>query len=202
MIGAVKPPSFTPRLKYELSQHFGSPTVNWCGIPVPRQWRCGNQGNIASVLIEKPARGNFLPLIDGGFSLQYTPLMEYREGKGMILFCQMDVTGRTEHEPAADRLTLNIISYVAGWKPYPVLRALYAGEKAGKVYLEKAGLSAGDYTGGALTSDQVLIAGPGSGEVLSNNADIIRNWLKTGGRSNGYGAYRRMKLRNCSQMFI
>ena len=64
-----------------------------------RVWRCGNRGNVASVLIEKPARGDFLPILDGGFSLQYSPLMEYREGKGMVLFCQMDVTGRTESRP-------------------------------------------------------------------------------------------------------
>jgi beta-galactosidase len=56
---------------------------------VPRLWRCGNRGNVASVLIEKPAVGDFLPIVDGGFSLQYSPLMEYREGKGMLLFCQM-----------------------------------------------------------------------------------------------------------------
>ena len=69
------------------------------------------------MLIEKPARGDFLPIVDGGFSLQYSPLMEYREGKGMVLFCQMDVTGRTETDPAAERLARNILSYVSAWKP-------------------------------------------------------------------------------------
>ena len=38
------------------------PTVRWCDIPVSRVWRCGNRGNVASALIEKPARGSFLPL--------------------------------------------------------------------------------------------------------------------------------------------
>ena len=94
-----------PRLKYDTEPHFsGTPTVKWCDIAVPRVWRCGNRGNVASVLIEKPARGDFLPIVDGGFSLQYSPLMEYREGKGMVLFCQMDVTGRTESDPAAETL--------------------------------------------------------------------------------------------------
>ena len=46
------------------------PTVQWCDIPVTRLWRCGNRGNVASVLIEKPARGDFLPILDGGYSLQ------------------------------------------------------------------------------------------------------------------------------------
>ncbi|MCJ7543535.1 MAG: hypothetical protein MUP47_03045, partial [Phycisphaerae bacterium] len=95
-----------PRSKYELNPKFnGAPTVTWCGMPVTRAWRCGCRGNVASVLIEKPACGDFLPIVDGGFSLQYSPLMEYRQGKGMVLFCQMDVTGRTEADPAAETLT-------------------------------------------------------------------------------------------------
>ncbi len=107
-----------PRLKYELNRKFnGAPTVQWCDMPVTRLWRCGNRGNVASVLLEKPVRGDFLPIIDGGYSLQYSPLLEYREGQGMVLFCQMDVTGRTESDPAADLLVRNILRYVAAWKP-------------------------------------------------------------------------------------
>src|SRR5262249_11516437 len=56
-----------PLLKYELRPRYG-PTVQWCDIPVTRLWRCGNRGNVASVLIEKPAQGDFLPIVDGGFS--------------------------------------------------------------------------------------------------------------------------------------
>ena len=84
-------------------------------------WRCGNRGNVASVLIEKPARGDFLPILDGGFSLQYSPLLEYREGQGMVLFCQMDVTGRTEQDPAAE---------IAGPQPARLRGRLAAGAAA------------------------------------------------------------------------
>jgi len=105
-----------PRLKYEMRPRYG-PTIQWCDIPVTQVWRCGNQGNVASVLIEKPARGDFLPILDGGFALQYSPLLEYREGQGLVLFCQMDVTGRTEPEPAADTLVRNLLRYVSAWKP-------------------------------------------------------------------------------------
>ena len=86
------------RLKYEMRPRYGI-TVQWCDLPVTRLWRCGNRGNVASVLIEKPACGDFLPILDGGFSLQYSPLMECREGNGLVLFCQVDVTGRTESYP-------------------------------------------------------------------------------------------------------
>ncbi|MFC2123468.1 hypothetical protein ACFLU5_01555 [Bacteroidota bacterium] len=169
------------QLNLEISEQYRSPSTKWCDMEVTRIWRCGNRGNVASVLIEKPARGNFLPLTDGGYSLQYSPLMEYREGKGVVLFCQMDVSGRTETDPAAQKLTRNIISYVSGFKPAPNREALYIGDTSGKSHLEKAAISAGSYNGGKLSSSQVLILGPGSGKQLSAHTGDISKWLKKGG---------------------
>jgi len=174
-----------PRLKYELSPRYSSaPAVKWCNIEVSHVWRCGNRGNIASVLIEKPARGDFLPIIDGGYSLQYSPLMEYREGKGMVLFCQMDVTGRTEDDPAAARLVRNILSYVSdksNWRPTPTRQAVYVGDPAGRRHLTFAGIAVAPYDGVKLSPDQVLIAGTGGGQKLAENAASIADFLKAGG---------------------
>ncbi len=183
----------TPRLKYELSRRYnGAPSVKWCETEVTRVWRAGCRGNVASVLIEKPARGDFLPILDGGYSLQYSPLMEYREGKGVVIFCQLDVTGRTETDPAAERLARNILDYVSapgtarlrrdGWKPAAKRKAVYAGDPAGRSHLEKAGVSVGSYEGGALSADQVLIVGPGGGQKLAACAPAVGAWLKAGGR--------------------
>jgi beta-galactosidase len=168
------------RLQYEMRPRYG-PTVNWCDIPVTRVWRCGNYGNVASVLIEKPARGDFLPVVDGGFSLQYSPLMEYREGKGMVLFCQMDLTGRTEADPASERLAANILQYVAAWKPAPRRTALYVGDPAGGGHLESAGVRLGTYEGGDLSPDVVLVVGPGGGRKLAARAAAVADWLRGGG---------------------
>jgi beta-galactosidase len=170
-----------PRMNYKLSPDFNYvPTVTWCGIPVTRLWRCGCRGSVASVLIEKPACGDFLPILDGGFSLQYSPLLEYREGKGLVLFCQMDVTGRTDSEPAAEILISNIIEYVSKWKPSPPRRAFYAGESKGMSHLLAAGFRPGSYEGGELQPDQVLIVGPGS-KNLAANKDSVNAMLKSGG---------------------
>ena len=169
-----------PRLKYEMRPRYG-PTVQWCGIPVTRLWRCGNRGNVASALIEKPPRGDFLPILDGGYSLQYSPLMEYREGKGMVLFCQMDVTGRTETDPAAETLARNVLRYVSVWKPPPRRVAVYVGDAAGKKYLEDVGVSRGSYDGGELSGDQVLVLGHGGGERLAENKAAIAKFLNGGG---------------------
>ena len=106
-------------------------------------WRCGNRGSVASVLIEKPACGDFLPILDGGFSLQYSPLLEYRQGRGMILFCQMDVTGRTENDPAATHLVGNMLRYVNHWKAEEkrkVMPISEEGDDGTTEYLEKIGV--------------------------------------------------------------
>ncbi len=169
------------RLTYELRPRHG-PTVKWCDIPVPRLWRCGNRGNVASVLIEKPARGDFLPIVDGGYSLQYSPLLEYREGQGMIVFCQIDVTGRTENDPVAQTLAGNLLGYVSAWKPAPSHSAVYAGEAAGRAHLESSGIAVRLYERGKLAADDVLVAGPGCGQSLAADAKGIADWLNAGGR--------------------
>lgn len=172
----------SPQLKYELSPRFnGAPSVRWCDIEVTRAWRRGNRGNVASVLIEKPANGDCLPILDGGFSLQYSPLMECRKGKGMLLFCQVDVNGRTENDPAAERLAHNIFAYVSTWEPATQRKALYAGEALGKSYFEKAGIAVGAYEGGAIPENVVLIAGPGCSEKLIAHTESIHAFVKAGG---------------------
>jgi beta-galactosidase len=169
------------RLNYTVGSRY-SPEVKWCGLEVTRVWRCGCRGNVASVLPEKPARGDFMPVLDGGYSLQYSPLLEYREGQGMVLFCQMDVTGRTESDPAADHLARNLIRYAVAWKPSPRRKAYYAGDPAGKAHLDAAGFAPHVYTGGPLPSDAVLIAGPGAVGQLAGRESDIHKWLGTGGR--------------------
>lgn len=165
-----------PRLSYQThDRRFnGAPTVKWCGLDVTRVWRCGNRGNVASVLLEKPARGDFLPVLDGGYSLQYSPLMEYREGRGVVLFCQMDVTGRSESDPAAERLARNILRYVADWKPAPRRFALYAGKEEGKAFLARMGIAAVDYDGGKISEDQVLIVTGGARQKLPAHLEGAR----------------------------
>ena len=170
-----------PRLTYDRPRKFNYvPTVQWCGITVPRLWRCGNRGSVASALIEKPACGDFLPVLDCGYALQYTPLLEYREGKGMVLFCQMDLNGRTESDPAAEALGRNIIEYVAGWKAGRNRKVVYAGDPAGQRYLQSAGLAPASFGGEALSDGHVLVVGPGGGQELKSST-ALAGWLRNGG---------------------
>ncbi len=158
-----------------------APTDRWCGIPVTRVWRCGNRGNVASVLIEKPAQGDFLPILDGGYSLQYSPLMQYREGQGMILFCQMDVTGRTDQDPAAEILLHNLFDHITTWQPAPQRRPVYAGSAQGKHYLQSLGIHARSIGDEDLTKDDALIVDSGGHRELANHATAIGKWIEAGG---------------------
>jgi hypothetical protein len=170
-------------LDYKLSPRYnGAPTVHWCGLEVTRLWRCGNWGNVASVLIEKPLRGDFLPILDGGYALQYSPLLEYREGRGLVLFCQMDVTARTERDPAAETLANNILRYVDAWRPAPRRTAMYAGEPAGLAWLAACGIEAAPFKGEPPVADELLVVGPGGGRDLAAKAPATTEWVKAGGR--------------------
>jgi beta-galactosidase len=169
-----------PRLKYEIGERY-APSVKWCGLDMTRLWRCGNRGNVASVLIEKPACGDFLPVVDAGFSLQYSPLLEYREGRGMLLFCQMDVTGRSEEDPAAEILARNLLQYVSAWQPTPRRLAWYVGSPEGRQHLERAGVAVTTYDGGDLGADEVLVIGSGGGAQLAPHAAAISRFVQNGG---------------------
>lgn len=169
-----------PRLKYQLRPRYG-PTVEWAGMPVTRVWRCGNRGNVASVSIEKPARGDFLSLLDGGFNLQYSPLMEYREGKGAVWFCQLDVTGRTESDPVANRLAANLIQYASEWKPGLRRHAIYAGDSAGREFLNQMANPVRLFEGQTLSDDDVLIIGPQAEPAMATHTSQLAQWLKSGG---------------------
>jgi hypothetical protein len=173
-----------PRLPQPYKNSYsGEGEVMWCGIQLAHGQRCGRLGSVASVLIEKPACGDFMPVLDGGYSLQYSPLMVYREGKGMVLFCQMDVTGRSEGDPAAETLAGNILQYVAAWKAAETGRkVVYAGDPAGERHLKHSGIVPVSYAAGKLSPNDVLVVGTGGGKPLAADADAVGAFIKGGGR--------------------
>jgi hypothetical protein len=99
----------------------------------------------------------------------------------MVIFCQLDVTGRTENEPVAETLVRNLLQYVSAWKPAPRRQAVYVGEPAGRDHLESIGVSPGSYESGNLPPGGVLVAGPGCSQKLAGKKAAIVDWLKAGG---------------------
>ncbi len=85
------------------------PKSSWNGFLNTHIWYCGQRGNVADLLPEKPSRGNWLPLYHGGFDLQYAPAILFREGKAKILFSQLNLSGRTEAEIQAEHVLAELL---------------------------------------------------------------------------------------------
>ena len=92
----------------EIEVHYNADS--WAGHRNTRVWRCRNRGNVASVIPEKPTIGDWRALCDGGFDLQYAPLLDWTLGDGRVTFCQLDVTDRTVDDPVADDLVNRLVS--------------------------------------------------------------------------------------------
>lgn len=81
---------------------------------------------VTSYMYAKDDGSYMKPLLDageGGFgtgNLEYTPLFEAREGRGLILSCQMRVTDCFRTVPAAKKLIRNLLNYIETWKPETV----------------------------------------------------------------------------------
>ena len=140
----------------------GNPTWRWAGHSNTRVWRNQNWGNVAHSLIEKPPVGNFLPVIDGGFELQYVALMEYTQGKGSIIFCQAEVIGRTVPDPAAEKLLANILSYVDTREPAEFKKVYYIKDKNVEKLLNQLHIESTLYTGAENIDNAILVVGPES----------------------------------------
>jgi hypothetical protein len=148
-------PPYLPDLP-EAETH--DPLWKWSGFTNTRVWRCGNRGNVASVLIEKPARGDWRALVDGEFDLQYAALLECAEGRGRVVFCQLDVTGRTADEPAADRLVVKLLEELDGGSPRRGRAVAALGKETERLLRDAGGAGAA-----AGAEGRLLVVGPGAG---------------------------------------
>ncbi len=146
----------------------GDPVVDWLGFPNTRVWKWGNYATVASVVIEKPHFGDFLPLADCEFDLAYTPLLEYRSGRGIVLFCQLDISERTEEEPVVRRVWANLLSYLANPLRKRSRRTLYIGGDEGRTTLDMLHVRYEPSAALNVKPEDLLIVGPGAKEALSS----------------------------------
>ncbi len=143
-----------------------NPRWTWCGFRNTRVWRCRNRGTVASVLIEKPPVGRWRAMATGGFDLQYAPLLAARVGLGRVVFCQLDVTARTEPDPDADRAVRRLLRDAC--RPGRTGRSVvYHGDDRGAALLTQLGVpharAATPATEGG--RDPLLVLGPGAKDI-------------------------------------
>jgi beta-galactosidase len=156
--------------------------------PYPHAPHWGNTGSVASVVIETPHQGAFTPLLECEFDLAYSPLLEWRDGAGTVLFCQLDLTGRIGLEPAADLLTRNLLRYLDGYarqRRGPAGRSLFfLGEEKGSAFVRGLGLQFAMHRSGPLRlspAGHVAVVGPDALAAATTNLQELRAFVRAGG---------------------
>lgn len=138
--------------------------INWRGspdlLPEGRQAKSydtqhapkwTNRHAVASVVLKTPEVAGFTPILQTEFDMAYTPLLEWRYGKGKVTFCSLDLTGRVGTDPAATLLAKNLFTSQA--PSLPGLREVYySGDSTGRKLLTDAGIA--------------LREGPGAGNAI------------------------------------
>lgn len=152
-----------------------APTHLWNGHANTRIWRAGNRGAVASVLPEKPQSGNWLPLLSAGFDLQYAPVLEYRNGKGVVLFSQLDICGRTETEPEALRELNRMLVRLDRSSPRSEKSLYHAGGTLGELLLRARNMPF-ESAERCTDSDGVLVITP-EWKLEGNLPEKVRNGL-------------------------
>jgi hypothetical protein len=93
------------------------------------KWKFGNGGIVATYTVRIPQFGDFTPLLECGFDLLNSPLLELIKGRGRVLLCQLDITERYGIDPVATRVTDNILTYLDAAPPAPTEKNVaYYGE--------------------------------------------------------------------------
>lgn len=99
-----------------------------------------NRNLVAGRTAALPSYGNFRPIITGGYDREEAVVLEARSCQGRLLLCMADVTSRYGTDPAATRLTDNLLMEFAK-TPSTLLRGVrYSGDEKGKRFLALLGI--------------------------------------------------------------
>lgn len=116
-----------------------------------------NRHAVASIALKTPEIAGFTPILQTEFDMAYTPLLEWRYGKGKVTFCSLDLSGRIGTDPAATLLAKNLLT--SQQQLLPGLREVYyTGNSSGRQLLVDAGIPFRDGPG---AGNAIWVIGPG-----------------------------------------
>ncbi len=140
-------------------------------------WRWGARGAVSSAAVEKPHRAGWRPILESGFDLAYTPLMELDHGRGRLIWCMLDLADHADEDAAARRLAASIVTYAAS-APTPgrTGKTVYLGGRRGAGMLDAAGLT---YARAAKLDEDATLAVIGPEATPAG----LEAWLRAGGRA-------------------
>jgi len=141
-------------------------------------WRWGARGAVTSAPVEKPHLSAWRPILECGFDLAYSPLMELDYGKGRLILCTLDLADHVPGDAAAMRLARSLLTYVATAPLSARARkAVYVGGEPGKKLLDSLGMLyvASDRVDGEA---DLLILGP----QAKAGDPALEQYVRAGGR--------------------
>jgi hypothetical protein len=95
-----------------------------------RCFKWGNRGITATCVYTKPHYAPLVPILESGFDLTDSPLLEAAIDRGRVVLCQVDVTSRYGADPVATRLVDNILRDLAVRGTQPLLPCTCPGPSA------------------------------------------------------------------------
>ena len=98
-----------------------------------RYFKWGNRGVVSTFVLRKPHLGPFVPILECGFDLADSPLLEGRIGLGRVVLCQIDVTSRQDADPVSRTLVSNMLRELSTPSDTPRTPVLCMGEDAASV---------------------------------------------------------------------
>ncbi|MFZ2657073.1 MAG: hypothetical protein WAX69_19220 [Victivallales bacterium] len=146
-----------------------------------RTYHWSNRGTVASNIIETPHFGAFKAIADCEFDLAYSPLVSWRHGAGEIVFMQMDVSGRTESDPAAELICRNIVRYLD--TPLEGMQnrtAICASQKTSD-RISSLGFSSAPWSGSLDPARNILVFGKGDSELWPKLRESVLAFVDKGG---------------------
>ncbi|PAW78040.1 MAG: hypothetical protein B9S32_09135 [Verrucomicrobia bacterium Tous-C9LFEB] len=146
-------------------------------------YHVGYYGAVASVTIETPTRGNFTPLLQSGFDLRETPLLEATLKDRRWLFCQLSVVdgifgvSPEMGDPVGARILVNLVDYLMGKKVATPSAFGVMGDAADVDLARELGADIGkSISMGQLNAMKVVLVG----KSVSNPA-ALKAWVEQGG---------------------
>ncbi|GAG10158.1 unnamed protein product, partial [marine sediment metagenome] len=122
------------------------------------------------------------PILDCGFDLHNTPLMEYKCGGLEVVFCQLDIACRYGTDPVASKVFYNMVMAGTNTNVLPSKTCCYYGNPAGRNYMDDIEVPYTDITGdiNQINSYDINISDDGIGTTAAR-AVAVSNFVANGG---------------------
>lgn len=165
--------------KTDLINWRGSPNLlpegkNARGYDVEHVKKWTNTHAIASVVLQIPQVVGVTPVLQCEFDLDYSPLLEWRIGQGVLYCCSLDLSGRIGKDPAATLLAANLLRTAAGGKLPPLRTVCYSGGIADKKFLESLCVDLKNFSSKNNPLHTVLVLGRQSSLIDAELNSFIR----------------------------